>query len=177
MTASNLVLIPGAGGVGRTVFEQLRAHDVPVRFMVRREDERADELRALGAEVVTGDLTRPETVAAALQDVTRMYFAMRVSADHLLAATPVASVAREYGNLEALTALRSTVTPDAERPCTPYGDTLTPADLGTIPEADLPPGLPGWMRSDEPWAERQGATPADKRATITVQVPADQRPF
>ncbi|MFF1631714.1 NmrA family NAD(P)-binding protein [Streptomyces sp. NPDC058272] len=102
MIADDLVLIPGAGGVGRTVFEQLRAQDVPVRFMVRREDERAAELRALGAEVVLGDLTRPETVAAALQGVARMYFAMRVSPDHLLAATVVASVAREYGNLEAL---------------------------------------------------------------------------
>ncbi|MFE4968051.1 NmrA family NAD(P)-binding protein [Streptomyces sp. NPDC056660] len=102
MTADNLVLIPGAGGVGRTVFEHLRAHDVPVRFMVRREDERAAELRALGAEVVIGDLTRPETVAAALHGVARMYFAMRVSPDHLLAATVVASVAREYGSLEAL---------------------------------------------------------------------------
>jgi uncharacterized protein YbjT (DUF2867 family) len=102
MVASNLVLIPGAGGVGRTVFEQLRAQDVPVRFMVRREDERAAELRALCAQVVIGDLTRPETVAAALQDVARMYFAMGVSPDHLLAATVVASVAREYGKLEVL---------------------------------------------------------------------------
>jgi len=102
MVASNLVLIPGAGGVGRTVFEQLRAQDVPVRFMVRRDDERAAELRALGAEVVIGDLTRPETVADALQGVARMYFAMRVSPDHLLAATVVASVAKEYGKLEAL---------------------------------------------------------------------------
>ncbi|MER5789078.1 NmrA family NAD(P)-binding protein [Streptomyces sp. NPDC001980] len=102
MNADNLVLIPGAGGVGRTVFEYLRAHDVPVRFMVRREDERAAELRALGAEVVIGDLTRPETVAAALHGVTRMYFAMRVSPDHLLAATVVASVAKECGTLEAL---------------------------------------------------------------------------
>ncbi|MGW1704623.1 NmrA family NAD(P)-binding protein [Streptomyces sp. NPDC002206] len=102
MITSNLVLIPGAGGVSRTVFDQLRSQDVPVRFMVRREDERAAELRALGAEVVIGDLTRPETVAAALQGVTRMYFAMRVSPDHLLAATVVASVAREYGKLEAL---------------------------------------------------------------------------
>lgn len=102
MVASNLVLIPGAGGVGRTVFEQLRAQDVPVRFMVRREDERAARLRALGAEVVIGDLTRPETVAAALQGVARMYFAMSVSPDHLLAATVAASVAREYGKLEAL---------------------------------------------------------------------------
>jgi len=102
MVASNLVLIPGAGGVGRTVFEQLRAQHVPVRFMVRREDERSAELRALGAEVVIGDLTRPETVATALQGVARMYFGMRVSPDHLLAATVVASVAREYGKLEAL---------------------------------------------------------------------------
>lgn len=105
MVASNLVLIPGAGGVGRAVFDQLRAQDVPVRFMVRRQDERAAELKRLGAEVVIGDLTRPETVAAALQGVTRMLFAMAVSPDHLLAATVVASVAREYGKLDALVGL------------------------------------------------------------------------
>ena len=74
MVASNLVLIPGAGGVGRAVFEQLRAQDVPVRVMVRREDERAAELNRLGAEVVIGDLTRPETVAAALQGVALRVF-------------------------------------------------------------------------------------------------------
>jgi len=102
MVASNLVLIPGAGGVGRAVFEQLRAQDGPVRFMVRRDDDRAGELRALGAEVVIGDLTRPESVAAALKGVGRMYFGMSVSPDHLLAATVVASVAKEYGKLEAL---------------------------------------------------------------------------
>jgi uncharacterized protein YbjT (DUF2867 family) len=102
MVASNLVLIPGAGGVGRAVFEQLGTQDVPVRFMVRREDERASELKRLGAEVVIGDLTRPETVAAAMQGVTRMFFSMAVSPDHLLAATVVASVAKEYGKLEAL---------------------------------------------------------------------------
>ena len=33
MVANNLVLIPGAGGVGRAVFDHLRAQDVPVRFM------------------------------------------------------------------------------------------------------------------------------------------------
>ena len=102
MVASNLVLIPGGGGVGRAVFVNLRAQNVPVRFMVRREDERAAELKGLGAEVVIGDLTRPETVAAALQDVGRMFFAMAVSPDHLLAATVVASVAKEHGKLEAL---------------------------------------------------------------------------
>src|SRR5215475_970254 len=102
MVASNLVLIAGVGGVGRTVLDQLRAQVVPVRAMVRRDDERAAELHALGAEVVLGDLTRPESVAAALRGVRRMYFAMPVSPDHLLAATVVASVAKEYGKLEGL---------------------------------------------------------------------------
>ena len=105
MVDRNLVLIPGAAGVGRAVFEKLRAQDVPVRFMVRRKDERAAEVSRLGAEVVIGDLTRPETVAAALQGVARMFFAMAVSPDHLLAATVVASVAKGYGKLEALAGL------------------------------------------------------------------------
>src|SRR3954447_24408058 len=102
MTSTDLVLITGAGGVGRNVAERLRAAEVPVRVMVRQDDERAAQLRALGAEVVLGDLTRPETVAAALEGVRSMYFAMPVSPDHLLAATVVASVAREYGKLDAL---------------------------------------------------------------------------
>ncbi|MGW3886126.1 NmrA family NAD(P)-binding protein [Streptomyces sp. NPDC005055] len=102
MVASNLVLIANAGGVGRTVLEQLLTQDVPVRAMVRRDDDRAAELRALGAEVVVGDLTRPESVAAALKGAGRMYFAMPVSPDHLLATTVVATVAREYGKLDGL---------------------------------------------------------------------------
>ena len=102
MATSNLVLIAGVGDVGRVVLDQLRAQDVPVRVMVRRDDDRAAELRALGAEVAIGDLTRPETVAAALEGVGRMYFAMPVSPDHLLAATVVATVAREHGELDGL---------------------------------------------------------------------------
>jgi uncharacterized protein YbjT (DUF2867 family) len=102
MAASNLVLVPGAGGVGRDALGQLRAWDLPVRALVRRDDERADELRGLGVEVVVGDLTRPESVAAALEDVGRMYFGMSVSPDHLLATTVVATVARELGTLDVL---------------------------------------------------------------------------
>ncbi|MEU1601297.1 NAD(P)H-binding protein [Streptomyces sp. NPDC005708] len=102
MVADNLVLIAGVGGVGRKVLEDLLAQGVSVRAMVRRDDERAAALRALGAEVVVGDLTRPETVRTALEGVKRMYFAMPLSPDHLLAATVVASVAREHGELDAL---------------------------------------------------------------------------
>lgn len=102
MPSRETVLITGAGGVGRLVIEDLRTHDVPVRVMVRRDDDRAAEFGRLGADVVLGDLTRPETVAASLRDVGRMYFAMPVSRDHLLAATVVASVAKECGTLDAL---------------------------------------------------------------------------
>ena len=93
-----------------------------MRFMVRREDERVAVVKGLGAEVVIGDLTRPETVAAALQGVSRMLFTMAVSPDHLLAATVVASVAKEYGKLEALvdlsqmTVSQMTATSTAESP-------------------------------------------------------------
>ncbi|MFG2747124.1 NAD(P)H-binding protein [Streptomyces chartreusis] len=102
MPSRETVLITGAGGVGRLVIENLRTHDVPVRVMVRRDDDRAAELRRFGADVVLGDLTRPETVAAGLGGIGRMYFAMPVSRDHLLAATVVATVAKECGTLEAL---------------------------------------------------------------------------
>ncbi|MET7552072.1 NAD(P)H-binding protein [Streptomyces sp. NPDC005479] len=102
MVDSSVVLVTGAGGVGRAVVERLRTQEIPVRVMVRRDDERGAGLRALGAEVVLGDLTDPESVAAALDGIGQMYFAMPVSPDHLLAATVVATVAREHGKLNAL---------------------------------------------------------------------------
>ncbi|MER5641421.1 uracil-DNA glycosylase family protein [Kitasatospora sp. NPDC002227] len=78
----------------------------------------------------------------------------------------------------ALDALHPAIAhPDQPVPLTHYGSGLAPADLVTIPEADLPAGLPAWMRSDETWASRQGATPADKRATLLVRIPTDLRPF
>ena len=75
---------------------------LPVRALVRTDDDRALALRAIGAEVVTGDLTRVEDVARALDGCRRMYFGMSVSASYLEAAATVAAVARERGDLEVL---------------------------------------------------------------------------
>jgi hypothetical protein len=61
--------------------------------------------------------------------------------------------------------------PDTARPLVPYGEAFAPGDLVGIPEADLPPGLPAWMRGLDPWAQRTGANATAKRATITVTVP------
>jgi NAD(P)H dehydrogenase (quinone) len=98
------ILVTGAagrvGGVGREVVEILRGRDLPVRALVRAEDERAASLRAIGAEVVVGDLTRAEDVARALAGCRRMYFGLSVSAPYLEATVTAAAVARQQGDLE-----------------------------------------------------------------------------
>jgi uracil DNA glycosylase superfamily protein len=66
--------------------------------------------------------------------------------------------------------------PDVDRELVLYGEALTPADYGEIPERDLPAGLPAWMRS-RAWADRRGDTPDLKRATIVVTVPRSARPW
>jgi uncharacterized protein YbjT (DUF2867 family) len=72
-----------------------------VRAMVRREDARAAELRAAGAEVVVGDLLEPTDVFRVVSGCRRVYFGMSVSAGYLEAALTMAVVAREI-HLDAL---------------------------------------------------------------------------
>jgi NAD(P)H dehydrogenase (quinone) len=98
------ILVTGAagrvGGVGGAIVQILRQRNLPVRALVRREDEHAEALRATGAEVVIGDLTRAEDVARALAGCRRVYFGMSVSAAYLEATATAAAVARERGDLE-----------------------------------------------------------------------------
>ena len=65
-TSHRPILVTGAAGqlgaVGRTVTGLLLERGLPVRAMVRREDDRAAALRAAGAEVVVEDLLEPERV-------------------------------------------------------------------------------------------------------------------
>jgi NAD(P)H dehydrogenase (quinone) len=93
------ILVAGAAGrVGGAIVEALRRSDLPVRALVHREDERASALRATGAEVVIGDLTRPGDVLRALTGCRRMYFGMSVSS--LEATVATAAAARHHADLE-----------------------------------------------------------------------------
>ncbi|MUL45652.1 NAD(P)H-binding protein [Mycobacterium sp. CBMA293] len=92
----------GTGGVSRQVVEQLRAEGHSVRALVHRDDARADPLRALGAEVVVGDLTEPQDVVNAMAGADRMFFSMSVSADYLKATAIICAAALEYGGLDVL---------------------------------------------------------------------------
>ena len=99
-------LVTGAGGgiagISPQVVARLRDRGLTVRAMVHRDDSRADALRALGADVIAGDLTNPIDVAAALDGVTRMFFNMSVSPDYLEATAVVCAIAKEFDNLEVL---------------------------------------------------------------------------
>jgi hypothetical protein len=66
--------------------------------------------------------------------------------------------------------------PDQATPLVPYGDTFTAAEKPDIPSFDMPAGLPDWMRTEDGWANRVGATAAAKRANITITVPAAALP-
>ena len=76
---------------------------------------------------------------------------------------------------DAIDALHGRITQDVAVPLRHYGDSITPADLGAIPQRDLPPGLPDWMGALDAWAVRSGETTQLKRATITVKVPTRAR--
>jgi len=98
---NNPILVTGAagavGGIGRSLTEFLLARGHKVRALVRREDERAEALRRLGAEVVEGDLTDLISMHRAIEGCRRIYFGMSVSPAYLEATINTAAVARHYG--------------------------------------------------------------------------------
>lgn len=95
------ILVTGAAGeigaIGRHVTAMLLAKGHKVRALVRREDERAERLRQLGAEVVQGDLIDLASMHRAVEGCRRIYFGMSVSAAYLEATVNVAAVARHHG--------------------------------------------------------------------------------
>src|SRR6185503_16237389 len=101
MADSAPILVTGAaghvGGIGRTVTGLLLDRGLPVRAMVRRDDDRAAALRAAGADVVVGDLLESADVYRVVRDCRRIYFGMSVSAGYLEATVTMAAVARELG--------------------------------------------------------------------------------
>jgi uncharacterized protein YbjT (DUF2867 family) len=90
------VLVIGAtgrhGGTGRTVLDRLLSHGRQVRALVRTDDERAAELRRLGAVTMVGDLHDRASLVEAVRDVGAVYFTYPVAAGVVSAAANLASV-------------------------------------------------------------------------------------
>jgi uncharacterized protein YbjT (DUF2867 family) len=101
-----MYLITGAGGgigsISRRVVQLLLDGGAQVRAMVRRDDDRADQLRAMGADVIVGDLTSAGDIVAAMDGASRMFFNMSVSPDYLRATAEVCAVALDRGHLDVI---------------------------------------------------------------------------
>lgn len=119
------ILVTGAAGavgsIGRLVTEKLLSQGVKVRALVRREDERADALRKLGADVMLGDLTDLSSMHRAIEGVGRMYFGMSVSPSYLEATVNTAAVAQHHGveafvNMSQMTVSQMSITETTESP-------------------------------------------------------------
>src|SRR5690348_767343 len=123
MSDTGSILVTGAAGqlgsVGRTVTGLLLARGFPVRAMVRRDDDRAASLRALGAEVVIGDLLEPDDVYRVVSGCRRVYFGMSVSSGYLEATVTIAAVAREAGVSALVNMSQMTVSEMSIRNTTP----------------------------------------------------------
>ncbi len=75
------ILVAGATGrVGGAAVRHLLGADYEVRALVRRA-RKGEPLRALGAEVSVGDVTRPETLAPALEGCAGVFSALSAATD------------------------------------------------------------------------------------------------
>jgi uncharacterized protein YbjT (DUF2867 family) len=119
------ILVTGAAGdigaIGRNLTAMLLAKGHKVRALVRQEDERAEALRQLGAEVVRGDLTDLASMDRAIEGCARIYFGMSVSPAYLEATVNVAAVARHHGveafvNMSQMTVTQMSITETTPSP-------------------------------------------------------------
>jgi len=122
---ASAILVTGAagriGGVGRTITELLLKHGQTVRAMVRTEDERAQALRNIGAEVVVGNLLDLDSMHRAIAGCETMYFGMSVSDSYLAATVNAAAVAKHHGvkafiNMSQMTLSQMSVTDTTTSP-------------------------------------------------------------
>ncbi len=122
---ANPILVTGAAGrigaVGRTVTELLLKQGKAVRAMVRTEDDRAQALRSLGAEVVVGDLLDLESMHRVIKGCQTMYFGMSISDTYLAATVNAAAVAQYHGvkafiNMSQMTVSQMSVTETTPSP-------------------------------------------------------------
>src|SRR6202040_2330069 len=121
----NPILVTGAAGrvgaVGRTVTELLLKQGKAVRAMVRSDDERAQALRDMGAEVVIGDLLDLDSMHRVIEGIETMYFGMSVSDTYLAATVNTAAVAKHHGvkafiNMSQMTVSQMSITETTPSP-------------------------------------------------------------
>src|SRR5246500_2999604 len=122
---ANPILVTGAAGrvgaVGRTVTELLLKQGKAVRAMVRNEDERAQALRDMSAEVVGDNLLDLDSMHRVIAGCETMYFGMSVSDAYLASTVNAAAVAKHHGvkafiNMSQMTLSQMSITETTSSP-------------------------------------------------------------
>lgn len=92
------ILVTGATGrTGQSALEYLTRQGAAVRALVHHEGPKAENLRALGVEVVIGDLFNMDDVARALDGIQSAYFCYPIAPRLIDAASFFAVAAKERG--------------------------------------------------------------------------------
>jgi NAD(P)H dehydrogenase (quinone) len=95
---SGIVLITGAtGDTGRAAAKESIALGLNVRALVHKQDARSEALKALGAEIVIGDLLEIDTVRNAMAGAASAYFVWPVQPGLIHATVNFAQAAKEAG--------------------------------------------------------------------------------
>jgi NAD(P)H dehydrogenase (quinone) len=92
------ILVTGATGrTGGFAIEYLKKSDAAVRAMAHREGPKTERLRALGVEVVIGDLLNLDDIALALRGIRSTYFCYPIAPRLIDATSFFAVAAKETG--------------------------------------------------------------------------------
>jgi uncharacterized protein YbjT (DUF2867 family) len=110
--AQTILVIGATGrhaGTGATVVDRLLSRGLPVRAMVRTDDDRASELRRRGAATVVADLHDRASLVATVDGVSAIYFTYPIAAGVIPAAANLASVLRDVGSTAHLVVMSMAV--------------------------------------------------------------------
>jgi len=113
-----ILITAATGRTGNATAKLLLERGLSVRALVRKEDERSNELVSLGAEIVTGDLRDFSSLRAAMKDVSRAYFVFPIGAGLIEATAYFAQAAQDAG-IEAIVNMSQICARRRQKSCRP----------------------------------------------------------
>lgn len=97
MTDKTILITGGTGETGGYAIQALREMPVTIRALVRKDDDNAARLRAMGVEIVVGNLLEIDDVRAAMEGVSSAYFVYPLLPGLIAATAYFAQAAAEAG--------------------------------------------------------------------------------
>ncbi len=104
MNKPRILVLTAAGKTGYPIALQLLSEGFPVTAFVRKEDQRSERLRSLGADIVAGSITDINDMRKAMAGAQRAYFCTPIIEGTLKAVDVFTAVAAKQ-NLESVVAM------------------------------------------------------------------------